>query len=153
MSEPRLKYGQLSPEGLARMSALEHFLNADAGLDQVLIGLVRLRVSQMNGCEFCIRLHGAELTRLGEPAERIEGLLSWRQTQIYTSQEQAALAWAEAVTNIQDGHAPDAIYDQVRSHFSDVDTVNLTLVISTINAWNRLSIALGRHSSRGGASS
>ena len=55
----------------------------------------------------------------------------------------AALAWAEAVTNIQDGHAPDAIYDEVRAHFSEVETVNLTLAITTINAWNRIAIALG----------
>ena len=58
----------------------------------------------------------------------------------------AALGWTEALTNIQDGHAPDAVYEEVRAHFSDVETVNLTLVISTINAWNRISIALGRHS-------
>jgi alkylhydroperoxidase family enzyme len=76
-------------------------------------------------------------------------VVEWRGSDLYTARERAALAWAEVVTNIQDGHAPDAVYEQVRAQFSDVETVNLTLVITTINAWNRLSIALGAHSECG----
>ncbi len=83
---------------------------------------------------------------MNETAERIAGVADWRSLEIYTKRERAALAWAEAVTNIQDGHAPDVVYDEVRAQFSDVETVNLTLVISTINAWNRIAIALGTHS-------
>ncbi|WP_263381660.1 carboxymuconolactone decarboxylase family protein [Granulicella arctica] len=148
MSEPRLKYGQLAPEGLAKMTALEHYLNAESGLHKVLLDLLRLRVSAMNGCEYCIRLHTAELRKLLETGEQIDGLAEWRSSSAYTERERAALAWAEALTNIQDGHAPDAIYNEVRAHFSDVETVNLTLVITTINAWNRIAIALGSHSNR-----
>ena len=143
MSEPRLKYGQLAPEGLAHMRELEHYLNNGAGLEASLRELVRLRVSLMNGCEYCIHLHSAELKKLHEPEERIKGLAEWRGSSAYTQRERAALGWAEAVTNIQDGHAPDAVYDEVRAHFDEVETVNLTLVITTINAWNRLAIALG----------
>jgi AhpD family alkylhydroperoxidase len=149
MSEPRLKYGQLVPEGFAKMRELEHYLNNGTGLNASLRELVRLRVSLMNGCEFCIRLHTSELRRVNETAERIAGVADWRSLEIYTKRERAALAWAEAVTNIQDGHAPDVLYDEVRAQFSDVETVNLTLVISTINAWNRISIALGTHSGHG----
>jgi AhpD family alkylhydroperoxidase len=145
MSEPRLKYGQLAPEGLAKMSALEHYLNTGTGLEPVLLGFVRLRVSLMNGCEYCIRLHRAELKKLNEAEGRIESVADWRGSEAYTQRERAALAWAEAVTNIQDGHAPDALYDEVRTHFSDVETVNLTLVITTINAWNRIAISLGAY--------
>ncbi len=79
------------------------------------------------------------------------GSLGWRSGGApiaYTKRERAALAWAEALTNIQDGHAPDVVYDEVRTHFSDAETVNLTLAITTINAWNRISIALGSHSHR-----
>jgi alkylhydroperoxidase family enzyme len=90
-----------------------------------------------------------ELKKVGESEERIASVAEWRSSQRYTKRERAALAWAEAVTNIQDGHAADAVYDEVREQFSDVETVNLTLVISTINAWNRISIALGRHSGHG----
>ena len=149
MSEPRLKYGQLAPEGLAKMSALEHYLNNGTGLEASLRELIRLRVSMVNGCEFCVRFHTAELKKLNETAERIASLNEWRSSELYTKRERAALAWAEAVTNIQEGHASDAKYEAVRAEFTDVETVNLTLVISTINTWNRISIALGSHSSHG----
>jgi AhpD family alkylhydroperoxidase len=150
MSEPRLKYGQLAPEGLARMRELEHYLNHGTGLETSLLELVRLRASLMNGCEYCIHMHTAELKKMNETVERIAGVADWRGSEIYTKRERAALAWAEAVTNIQEGHAPDVVYDEVRAHFSDVETVNLTLVITTINAWNRIAISLGAHSGYSG---
>jgi AhpD family alkylhydroperoxidase len=146
MSEPRLKYWQLAPDGLAKMRELEHYLNNEAGFEASLLGLVRLRASLMNGCEYCIHVHTAELRKLNETAERIAGLEGWRSSEAYTRRERAALAWTEAVTNIQEGHAPDVVYEAVRAEFTDVETVNLTLVISTINAWNRIAIALGAHS-------
>src|SRR5271156_4788138 len=111
----QLKYGQLAPEGLAKMSALEHYLNTGSGLEAPLRELVRLRVSLMNGCEYCVRLHTSELEKVGETAERIAGVADWRGLDIYTKQERAALAWAEAVTDIQDGHAPDVVYEEVRA--------------------------------------
>ena len=144
MSEPRLKYGQLVPAGLAKMTALEHYLNTETGFEASLLGFVRLKISLMNGCEYCVRVHTAELKRMNETAERIAGVKDWRGSEAYTKRERAALAWAEAVTNIQEGHAPDAVYDEVRAHFDEVATVNLTLVMTTMNAWNRIAISLGR---------
>jgi AhpD family alkylhydroperoxidase len=146
MSEPRLKYAQLAPEGYAKMRELEHYLNTGTHLERALLEMVRLRASLMNGCEFCIKFHTTELQKSNETKERISQIADWRSSELYTKRERAAFAWTEAVTNIQDGHAPDAVYDEVRAHFSDVDTVNLTLAITTINAWNRMSIALGSHS-------
>jgi len=136
---------------MEKLRALEHYLNTGTGLEPVLLDLVRLRVSLMNGCEYCIHLHEGELRKLHEPEERIAGLSDWRDSSAYTQRERAALAWAEAVTNIQDGHAPDAVYATVREHFSDVETVNLTLAITNINVWNRLAIALGNYSGHAGA--
>jgi AhpD family alkylhydroperoxidase len=150
MSEARLKYGQLAPEGLAKMTALEHYLNTGSGLEHTLVELVKLLASLMNGCEYCILLHTSELRKMNETAERIAGVEEWRGSAAYTKRERAALAWTEAVTNIQDGHAPDVLYEAVRAEFTDVETVNLTLVISTINAWNRIAIALGAHSGHAG---
>lgn len=150
MSEPRLKYGQLASDGMEKMHALEHYLNTGSGLDASLLGLVRLRASLMNGCEYCIHVHTAELRKLNETAERIATVAQWQNSDIYTQRERAALAWTEAVTNIQDGHASDAVYDKVRAHFSDVETVNLTLTITTINAWNRLSISMGAYPAHAG---
>jgi alkylhydroperoxidase family enzyme len=89
------------------------------------------------------------MTKLNETAERIASLEEWRSSELYTKRERAALAWAEAETNIQEGHAPDVVYEAVRAEFTDVETVNLTLVIAMINAWNRISISLGAHSSHG----
>ena len=146
---PRLKYGQLAPEGMARMKELEHYLNTGTGLEATLRELVRLLASELNGCEYCIGLHTRELQKHNETAERIAGVTAWRDSDLYTERERAALAWTEALTNIQQGHAPDAVYTQVREHFSEVETVDLTLTISTINAWNRISISLGTHSHRG----
>jgi len=149
MSNPRLRYVQLAPEGFEKMRALEHYLNTETGLETSLQGFVRLLASLMNRCEYCINLHTAELKKLNETSERIAGLAEWRERRIYTERERAALGWTEAVTNIQEGHAPDAVYEIVRAHFSEAETVNLTLTITTINAWNRLAISLGSHSGHG----
>jgi AhpD family alkylhydroperoxidase len=150
MSEARLKYGELAPDGVAKMRELEHYLNTRTGLEPVLLELVRLRASLMNGCEYCIHMHTAELRKRNETAERIEGVAAWRGLEIYTQGERAALAWAEAVTNIQDGHAPDVVYEEVRAHFSEAETVNLTLAITAINAWNRIAISLGAYPGHAG---
>ena len=151
----RLEYGKLAPEGLEKMRALEHTLNTGSGLERVLQELVRLRVSLMNGCEFCIHMHTTELKKLHEPEERIAGLAEWSGAGAgsggaYTQRERAALAWAEAVTNIQDGHAPDPVYDLMREHFNEAEAVNLTLTITNINAWNRLEISLGDYPGHAG---
>jgi len=147
----RLSYAKLAPEGLARMTALGHYLNTETGLEPVLLDLVRLLASLLNGCEYCIKLHTAELKKLHEPEERIANVLEWRGSSAYTQRERAAFAWTEAVTNIQEGHAADAVYAQVRERFSEVETVNLTLTITTINAWNRIAIALGSYPGHAGA--
>ena len=147
----RLKYGELAPEGLAKLRELEHSLNTASGLEATLLDLVRLLASLRNGCEYCIHLHQAELKKLNEAPERIAGVAEWRGSGAYTQRERAAFAWTEAVTNIQEGHAPDAVYDEVRAHFSEVETVNLTLAITNINTWNRLAIALGNYPGHAGA--
>jgi AhpD family alkylhydroperoxidase len=154
----RLNYGKLAPEGLEKMRALEHSLRTGTTLEPVLLELVRLLASLMNGCEYCIKLHTDELKKLHEPEERIANVLEWRGAGAgsggaYTQRERAAFAWTEAVTNIQEGHAADAVYAQVREHFDEVETVNLTLVITTINAWNRLEISMGDFPGHAGAAS
>jgi AhpD family alkylhydroperoxidase len=147
--EPRLHYTHLAPEGFAALRGLEHYLNTAAGLDAKLQEFARLLASLLNGCEYCIHLHTAELKKHNETEARIEEVRDWRSSSVYTERERAALAWTEAVTDIQQGHAPDAVYNNLRAHFSEAEIVNLTLTIATINAWNRIAIALGSHSSRG----
>ncbi|HEY8997892.1 MAG TPA: carboxymuconolactone decarboxylase family protein [Edaphobacter sp.] len=143
MNEFRLKYGQIAPDGIAKLRELEHWVNTSGGIEYSLRELVKLQASLLNGCEACVRVHTMELRKMGESEERIGQIAEWRNSDLYTKRERAALAWTEAVTNIQEGHAADAVYEQVRVEFTDVETVNLTLLIATINAWNRMAISLG----------
>jgi AhpD family alkylhydroperoxidase len=87
MNDPRLKYGQLVLEGLAKMTALEHYLNTGTGLEASLLGFVRLKISLMNGCEYCVRVHTAELKRMNETEDRVAGLGDWRGAEAYTKRE------------------------------------------------------------------
>jgi AhpD family alkylhydroperoxidase len=112
-----------------------------SGLDQSLIELVKTRASQINGCAFCINMHTQDARKHGETEQRLYLLNAWREAPIYSERERAALAWTEAVTLISETHASDDIYNEVRTHFSETETVNLTMLIGTINAWNRLAIA------------
>lgn len=141
--EPRLHYKKLAPDGYAAMAALEHYLNTATGLESTLQELVRLLASHLNGCEFCVALHTAQLKKHNETEARIASVLDWRHSGYYTERERAALGWSEAITNIQQGHAPDDVFANLKLHFADAEIVNLTLTITNINAWNRLQIALG----------
>jgi len=111
------------------------------GLEASLLELVKVRASQLNGCAYCIDMHTKDARAAGETEQRLYALSAWRETPFFTPRERAALAWTEAITNIQLGHADDAIYEQVRSEFNDADLVKLTLGITQINAWNRIAIA------------
>ncbi len=123
------------------LRSVEHYLNTATAFEPVLLELVRLRASLLNGCESCIGLHTHELKKHNESEGRIEAVANWQESDAFTERERAALAWADAITNIQEGHASDEAYAAVQEHFRDADLVNLTLAIASINAWNRMSIA------------
>jgi AhpD family alkylhydroperoxidase len=137
----RLPYTKLSPGGLAALSSVGSYLKTDTALDPVLLEFVYLRASLLNGCEFCIGLHRSELRKHHEPDSRIDGLADWRSSDAFTPRERAALAWTDAITDVQQSHASDADYAAVNEFFREKDLVDLTLAISSINAWNRMSIA------------
>ncbi len=127
------------PAAYDAMDAVDQYLDR-CGLDPLLLHLVRLRASQLNGCAYCIDMHWKDLRAAGETEQKLYGLDAWRESPYYSDRERAALAWTEAVTRIE-GHVPDGVFDEVRAHFSNQELSNLTLAISQINAWNRLSIA------------
>lgn len=141
MNEQRLPYVRLSPDAIAAMQSLEHYLNVMSGLEKTLLELVRLRVSLLNGCEFCIGLHRYELQRIHEPESVIDAVARCRDSNAFTHRQRAALEWAEAITEIQTHRATDREYASLREHFSDKEIVDLTIAITSINAWNRLGIA------------
>jgi AhpD family alkylhydroperoxidase len=140
MSERKLNYVKVAPEAFKRMSELGHYINTQTGIENSILEFVKLRSSQLNGCHFCIDMHTHELQKQNETPGRIAGLADWRNSDLYTQRERAALAFAEAITNIQDGHVPSPVFDAVREHFSEKETVDLAWAIAQINAWNRMAI-------------
>jgi len=138
--KPRLNPYQVAPDTIKALTALEAQVQA-AGLEKSLIELVKTRASQINGCAFCINMHTQDARKLGETEQRLYLLNAWRESPVYTDRERAALAWTEAVTLIPETHAPDDVYEQVRAQFSEAETVNLTMLVATINAWNRIAIS------------
>lgn len=138
--DQRFDYSKAAPGVYAAMDALETYLEG-CGLEPILLHLVKLRASQLNGCAYCIDMHWKDLRALGEHEPRLYSLDAWRECPYYSDRERAALDWAEAVTFVAEGHVPDEVCDQCRRHFDDRELSNLTLLVATINAWNRLSIA------------
>ena len=137
--KPRMNFFQAAPDALKALRALDAQVQA-SGLEQPLMELVRTRASQINGCAFCIDMHTEDARKRGETEQRLYQLNAWRESPLYSARERAALAWTEAVTLVSETHAPDDVYEAVRAQFSEAETVNLTMLISTINAWNRLCI-------------
>ena len=136
----RMNYYQAAPDTIKALVAVEDQIKA-SGLELSLIELLKTRASQINGCAFCINMHTADARKNGETEQRLYLLNAWRESPLYTDRERAALAWTEAVTLISETHAPDDVYNEVRGQFSEAETVNLTMLIATINAWNRLAIS------------
>lgn len=138
--KPRMNYYEAAPDTLNALRALEAQLQA-SGLERSLIELVKTRASQINGCAYCINMHTQDARKHGETEQRLYLLNAWRESPAYTDRERAALAWTEAVTLISETHAPDDLYEAVRAQFSETETVNLTMLIATINVWNRIAIS------------
>jgi AhpD family alkylhydroperoxidase len=136
----RLDYAKVAPGVYDAMDALDQYLQR-SGLERSLILLTQLRASQINGCAYCIDMHWKDLRAIGESEQRLCSLDAWRECPYYTARERAALAWAESVTLVANGHVPDAVHEEARSAFDEKELANLTLAVATINAWNRLSIA------------
>src|SRR5262249_46279695 len=112
-----------------------------SGLEHSLLNLVYFRVSQINGCAYCLDMHSKDLRAAGESEQRLYVLEAWRESPFYSDRERAALAWAEAVTILPDKEVPDDVYAQARAQFSEEELVNLTLAVTAINSWNRLNVA------------
>lgn len=133
----RIPYDELNKRAVDGFDALAKHVTA---IDKKLQALVELRVSQINGCVYCLDSHARQARALGEAQQRLDCLAAWREYPFFTARERAALEWAEAVTLIAQTHAPDTVYGQLCEHFSDREIVDLTLIITFMNGWNRLAI-------------
>jgi AhpD family alkylhydroperoxidase len=136
----RLSFAKAAPGAYDAMDAPENYLSS-CGLEKKLLFLIQLRSSQINGCAYCLDMHWKDLRAAGETEQRLYSLDAWRECPYYTDRERAGLAWAEAVTLLTEGHVADAVYEEVRPHFTEKELCDLTFAVATINAWNRLSIA------------
>lgn len=138
----RLNYAKVSPEALKAMLELEKYV-ATSGLESSLYELVKIRISQINKCAYCLDMHTKVARKAGETEQRIYALSAWRETSFYTPRERAALEWAENLTLLSEREITDALYQSVLLHFSEKEMVALTTSIVAINGWNRLSVGFG----------
>lgn len=141
MTPLRQPYNELSPDvynGLVQASlALEK-----SSLDSTLLELIYLRVSQINGCAFCLEMHSKALRKSGVDQAKLDALAGWRISHRFTGAESAALAWAEDLTHIAENHAEDDVYQPLLAHFSAEQISDMTFAISLMNAFNRLAISM-----------
>lgn len=135
----RLDPYKTDPASLRAMYALEDHVR-NCGLEYSLIELVKTRASQINGCAYCIDMHTRDARANGESEARLYLLDAWRESPLYSERERAALGWTEALTLISETHAPDDTYAALEAQFSAQERVQLTVLIGTINAWNRIAI-------------
>ena len=122
------------------MWGLEEYVH-QTGLEPLLLELVKLRASLINGCAYCADMHTKVARSLGETEQRLYTVSLWSETPFFSGRERAALAWTEAVTRVSVEHVPDEVYEFARKQFSEKELVDLTLAIVAINGWNRLAIA------------
>ncbi len=142
---PRANYYQLNRPAIDALAAVNKHVTR---IDRKLQALVELRVSQINGCGYCVDLHSAQARARGETQQRLDCLPAWWECDFFDEPEQAAFRWAEALTDVARTHAPDEIYDALAAHYTDEQIVDLTLIISTMNAWNRIAIGHRKHPAR-----
>lgn len=143
MSTPaRLKWFEISPPAFQAMLGVGASFKAST-LGTKLIDLVFTRVSQINGCAFCLDMHVRDLRRLGEDWQRINSLATWREAELFDARERAALGWAESLTHLATDHGPrDAAYEAVQAQFDEREIVDLSVAIAQINAWNRINVGM-----------
>lgn len=114
---------------------------AKSPVESKLLNLIDFRVSQINGCAYCLDMHSKDLRLAGETEQRLYTMDAWREAPFYSERERAALAWAEAVTKLKDGNVPDEVYEEARRQFSEEELIDLTVAVTTINTYNRINIA------------
>jgi AhpD family alkylhydroperoxidase len=141
MFEQRLDFRATAPQAYAAVSGVERYIQS-CGLEKSLIGLVKMRASQINGCAYCLDMHSRDARHHGETEQRLYVLTAWRESPLYSPRERAALAWTECLTNVATEGAPDDAYAALEAHFSPKEIVEVSILIGLINLWNRLAIGM-----------
>lgn len=139
MSE-RINIQKLEPKAYQAMFGLENYIQ-NSGLSKTHIELIKIRASQINGCAFCINMHTADALKQGETAQRIFLLNAWRETTLFTEEEQIILAMTEDITLIAQGGLSEEVYQKAKTQFDENTIAKIIMAIVTINAWNRIAIS------------
>jgi AhpD family alkylhydroperoxidase len=137
--QPRIDYQTIAPDAFKAVLGVERYAR-NSGLEQSLLHLVKLRASYINGCAYCIDMHTKDARHHGESEQRLFAVAVWHETPFFTDRERAALQWTEAVTRMAPGGVSDEVYEHARTQFTEVELVNLTMVVIAINSWNRLAV-------------
>ncbi|MFD4481282.1 carboxymuconolactone decarboxylase family protein [Streptomyces sp. NPDC058471] len=137
MTSVRLPVDELAPHINRALNTLDA-ASRKVSLEPALLELVRARVSQLNGCAYCVDMHTRDARTGGESEQRLYALPVWRETPFFTDRERAALELAEAATRLTDGPVTDEVYDRAAAEFTEVELAELIWTITVINAWNRL---------------
>ncbi|NGM46997.1 carboxymuconolactone decarboxylase family protein [Rhodobacter sp. SGA-6-6] len=135
----RLNYYKAAPAAMNAMLAMEE-ATTRLSIPLALRELVKMRVSQINACAYCLDMHAPEARAAGVSQQKLDVLAAWRESPVFDDRERAALGWAETLTRVEATGAPDAEYRALAAAFTEQERVELTLVITTINAWNRFAI-------------
>ncbi|MEU4242663.1 carboxymuconolactone decarboxylase family protein [Actinoplanes sp. NPDC026619] len=136
----RISLAELVPAGYAAVAQLEKY--GRSTVDPIVLHLIKIRASVLNGCAFCIDMHTTEALADGENQRRLFAVAAWREAEdFFTPKERAALALTDAVTRIGDGGVPDDVWNEAVEQWSEEEVANLILVIGTINVWNRIVIS------------
>ncbi|HEV2516502.1 MAG TPA: carboxymuconolactone decarboxylase family protein [Devosia sp.] len=138
----RLDISKVAPETYRAVAALDRFVVKETGLEPRYIHLIKLYASHINGCAYCVDMHIKEARHTGMPDQWINLVNVWRESPVYNDAERAVLAWTEALTLLADTRAPDAAYEPLLAHFTEAQIANITVAISTINVWNRVTVGL-----------
>jgi AhpD family alkylhydroperoxidase len=136
----RLDLINLAPDAFRALMGVQQYVNR-GGLEPGLLELVKLRVSYMNGCAYCVDMHTIDAREQGESEQRLYAVPVWRDTPFFTPRERAALAFAESVTELGRDGVPDVVFDEARAHFTDAELVKLVMAVIAINSWNRFNVA------------
>ena len=139
--QQRLDHQKIAPE-LVRALGSVNFALSKSSLGRTLIDLVFLRVSQLNGCSYCVDMHAHDLLDAGESMRRINAVSAWQESPFFNPKERAVLAWVEALTRLGQGPVADSVFEPLREHFSEKEIVELTYSVAVINAWNRIGVGL-----------
>lgn len=137
--EERINVGAIDPKAIEAMLGIEKYL-AHSGLDKKLYELIKTRASQINGCAHCLNMHTRDAMKIGETAQRLFLLDAWRETDLFTEKERAALALTESMTLISKNQVPDEIYNEAAKHLTEKELVAVIMAVVAINGWNRIAI-------------